>query len=78
MVFVVRLLANVYIFHINMSDALAAVARPTIFQLLRAMYGVPLKWDVHGATVHWCESAIPDSSPPPSPQRGSSQRAVFF
>ena len=61
MVFLARFRDNVYIFLLNMSDALAAVVQPTIFQLLRAMYGVPLKWEVHGATVQWCESAIPDT-----------------
>ena len=61
MVFLARFRDGVYIFVLNMSDALAAVVQPTVFQLLRAMYGVPLKWKVHGATVQWCESAIPDT-----------------
>ena len=43
MVFLARFRDNVYIFLINVSDALAAVVHPTIFQLLCAMYGVPLK-----------------------------------
>ena len=60
MVFLARFRDNVYVFLINMSDALAAVVQPNIFQLLRAMYGVPLKWKVHGATVQWCKFAISD------------------
>ena len=60
-VFLARFRDNIYIFLINMPDALAEVVQPVVFQLLRSMYRVPLKWEVHGATVQWCEAAIPNT-----------------
>ena len=33
-----------------------------VFQLLKAMYGVPLKWEMHGDTIQWCEACIPPTS----------------
>ena len=61
MVFLARFRDNIYIFLINMPDALAEVLQPVVFQLLRSMYRLPLKWEVHGATVQWCEAAIPNT-----------------
>ena len=46
MVFLARFRDNIYIFLINMPDALAEVVQPVVFQLMRSMYRVPLKWDV--------------------------------
>ena len=60
-VFLARFRVNIYIFLINMPDALAEVVHPVVFQLLRSMYRVPLKWEVHGATVQWCEATIPNT-----------------
>ena len=57
-VFLARFRDDIYTFLINMPDALAEVVQPVVFQLLRSMYRVPLKWEVHGATVPWCEAAI--------------------
>ena len=42
-----------------MGDALAAVVQPVIFELLPSINQVPLKWEVHGATVQWCGASIP-------------------
>ena len=38
LVFLARFRDNVYIFLINMTDAVAAVVEPVIFELLRSMY----------------------------------------
>ena len=59
LVFLARFRDNVYIFLVHMTDALAAVIQPVLFELFRSMYQVPLKWEVHGATVQWCEASIP-------------------
>ena len=59
LVFLARFRDNVYIFLVNMTDALAAVIQPVIFELLRSMYQVPPKWELHGATVQGCEASIP-------------------
>ena len=60
-VFLARFRDNIYIFLINMPDALVEVVQPVVFQLLRSMYRVPLKREVHGATVQWCEAANPNT-----------------
>ena len=59
LVFLARIRDNVYIFLVNMTDALAAMVQPVILELLRSMYQVPLKWGEHGAAVQWCEASIP-------------------
>ena len=59
LVFLARFGDNVYIFMVNMRDALAAVIHPVIFEMMRSMYQVPHDWEVPVATVQWCGASIP-------------------
>ena len=62
LIFLARFRDNVYIFLINMSDSMVALVKPVVFELLKSMYQVPLKWEVHTDTMQWCEASIPPTS----------------
>ena len=50
---------NIYIFLMNIPDEWRADVLTCVMALLKTIYNVPLKWEVHGPTVEWCECAIP-------------------
>ena len=42
----------IYIFLINIPESMSSNIKQIVMQLLKSMYGVPLKWEAHGPTVH--------------------------
>ena len=52
----------IYIFLINIPESMSSNIKQIVMQLLKSMYGVPLKWEAHGPTVQWCEACIPPTA----------------
>ena len=61
-VMLARFRGNIYIMLVNMMTHMAKVMQSVIMQLLKAMYGVPLKREEHGEKILWCEACVPDTT----------------
>ena len=56
---VCQVMLTIYIFLMNIPDEWRADVLTCVMALQKTIYNVPLKWEVHGPTVEWCECAIP-------------------
>ena len=57
---------NIYLICANMSSRLLDHVKYVISVMLRVVYGIPLKWEPHGASVVWGEAVVTPVANPPT------------